>query len=261
MNTTFTFSRFLKVVKHDALNLWQNHRSDILVFIIIPAALWIGNLVINTATGEHDYINPDRRFANIVGINAIVAALMPIVLYRNVNLRGEGNYFAMLPASLCEKFTSLSLFSFILMPLAVFLGGYLLDILLTLLPFGGYKEYIWTHTPVIYESSNAFGIAPAWGFILALLQSFSLTAYFLFFNTVFKKNKFIKTIIWTLVGGFVLSLLAVIILSRASFSFLLDYDWEHLMPKHLFWFIFGCEFLWTALFTFFTYRRLKKMQY
>ena len=181
----------------------------------------------------------------------VAVAIAPGIIYKSCNLKGRGNYFALLPASITEKYLSMFMYCSIAVPVVVVFGTLLLDTLLTLLPFGPYKVYFW-------QCYNYWFMGDwlIWTILVPIALLLLTSAVFMFTNTVFKRAKFIKTMLWLMLVGFVLMI--VMVLSA-------DW-WINWLPKFdedIFIVIvfIVLPLILAAVFQFLTYRRLKKMQY
>ena len=132
MNNTFDWNRFCKVVNKDFRNLWPTFGTTAIVLATLPFAVWLLSLVIS-----RDFvIDPNYRVTMIMGVSSLAAVMLPSRLYRTMNLRNEGIYYAMLPASKLEKFLSILLYTFVVAPVLVYLGSMVLDLVLRLMPAG-----------------------------------------------------------------------------------------------------------------------------
>ena len=129
----FEFNRFNKVVVRDFHNTYSLFGMSMLIIMMIPAFVWLMGLAVNDSVVE---VWNRRNFISMAVY--LTAAISSMKIYGSCNLVGKGNYFAMLPASLCEKFTSMVLYCFVVCPLVVFVGSIAVDTILTLLPFGSY---------------------------------------------------------------------------------------------------------------------------
>ena len=89
---------------------------------------------------------PPVRFGMLCTWTALAMMMVPSKVYGNANLSREGVGFAMMPASSLEKFVSMFLYCAIVTPVIVFFGGYLVDTLLSLFPFGGFDKPIRLYT-------------------------------------------------------------------------------------------------------------------
>ena len=279
MNNTFDWQRFCLVVKKDLHNLWPMFGTTMLILAVLPFAVWLFMLVLNIDAS----MPPDFRLIMIEGVATIAALMAPSRLYRTWNLRNEGIYYAMLPASKLEKFCSALLFSLIICPLAVFLGSMALDLFLTLLPFGPWRDWLWQGmmgfpftTNMSFFENPAFAdegtgvflhfgtlwVVGLWtGYICSVLM-------FVFTSTLFKKHKVLQTILWLYLIEFVLSILFIPISAAVVASGNLEnlgawidsFDPEVVMNT-LYWTGIAFNVLLIALFGWLSWRRLKKMPY
>ena len=264
----FNFNRFGKVVVRDFHNTYSLFGMSMLIIMLIPAFVWLMGLAVNDSVVE---VFNRRNFIHLAVV--LTAAISSMKIYNSCNLVGKGNYFAMLPASLCEKFTSMVLYCFVVCPLVVFVGSVAVDTILTLLPFGPYKEFLWqvpdwmkSMGDISYVFATSFN-----GFVLMAFEIFSVASLFMLANTIFKKNKFIKTVLWLMLIMFALVLIIAPIMNHINWPD--DWNWLVKMAEWLgiksqetfMHFIYWSRLLGNAvvtfIFSFIAYRRLKKMQY
>lgn len=272
MNNTFDWNRFCKVVHKDFRNLWPMFGATALVLSTLPFCVWLLSLVIN----HRFIIGPDFRVVMIIMVSSIAAIMLPSRLYRTINLRNEGIYYAMLPASKLEKFISILLFTFIVAPVAVYLGSMLLDIILCLLPAGPYRQWLWQGVcgfPVFNVINDgdiaSAGIHSGW-FTAAMWTSFLASpALFLYAATLFKKHKVLYTILVLylieFVGSIILIPIVAVLIKNPDFMEWL-YDTFHLCtPERIIGWLCGVitayNCIIATLFTWLSWRRLKKMEY
>ena len=261
------FNRFKKVVLSDFNSTIQLYGMSMLIMMCVPLCVWLFGLAFRISNIEFL-----ARVSIMQFVVILAAAISSMKIYKSCNLPGQGNYFAMRPAALGEKFTSMLLYCFILTPLAVALGFFAVDTLLTLLPFGPYKTFIW-HKPdwvqdlgevgTAYINSSYFSFD---AFVSTALKAISTAAIFMFTNTIFKKNKFVKTILWIALISFVVTIVMFPIITHVNW----DFSWlknlfNDMTPQKfhnlVFWTTFTAYALVTLLFSFLSFRRLKKMQY
>lgn len=263
----FNFNRFKKVVARDFHNTYALFGMSMLIIMLLPLLFWLFAVAV-----QDDVVESFNRL-NFIQLSVyITAAISSMKIYNSCNLVGKGNYFAMLPASLCEKFTSMMLYCFIVCPLAVFVGAFTVDTLLTLLPFGPYKEFLWQLPDWMLSSKGIFFPVYAMnftGFVLIAMKVFATASLFMLANTIFKKNKFLKTILWLVIIFFVACLIFIPVMNHINW----DQEWLYRIVKWLnvkseaqlirlfFWSQFLFDAVLTFVFSFITYRRLKKMQY
>ena len=280
MNNKFDWNRFCKVVNKDFRNMWPMFGPTMLILAALPFAVWLFIVVINRDAS----MPADFRLMMIEAVAYIAALMAPSRMYRTWNLRNEGIYYAMLPASKLEKFCSALLYSLVICPLAVFLGGMALDMFLTALPFGPWREWLWQGEmgfPFTFNLSTLsewsageegaemfmnFGtlwVVGCWvGYICTVLM-------FLFTSTLFKRHKVLQTILWLYVIEFVISIILIpvfiAIFTNTDFMEWLYDTFYGADPtvtfNWLFWGTIVFNVILAALFGWLSWRRLKRMPY
>ena len=279
MNNKFDWNRFCKVVNKDFRNMWPLFGTSMLILAILPFAVWLFMVVV-----ARDASMPaDFRLMMIEFVAMVAAFMAPSRMYRTWNLRNEGIYYAMLPASKLEKFLSALLFSLVMCPLAVYLGSLALDVFLTALPFGSWDEWIWQGKmgfPFTFdlsmlseysmgeEGAEAFMYYGTLWIVGCWVSYICSVLMFVFTATLFKKHKVLQTILWLYVIEFVLSLILIPIFIALAASNSLQglAEWiEQQDPKVLLdtfiWVCIGFDVLLAALFGWISWRRLKRMAY
>ncbi|MDY5968932.1 MAG: hypothetical protein SPJ13_02800 [Bacteroidales bacterium] len=277
----FDSHRFKMVLAKDLRSSWPLFRTSFLIICAIPVVFWLFNLVLGD-TGRTEFSPLFRRITIYVTM-ILIAIMAPSRIYRTVNLPNEGIYYAMLPASRTEKFWSQILTCYILIPLSALLAGIIIDLLLTLLPFGAYVDWIWHYWPSLTDETRLMenlGIQKPlldifgnfWmmfiGYVSFLL---SYAALFFFTNTLFKKNKVAKTFLWIILIGFVLNIIATpislsLIHNIDSFDLIKRFaSWiernPHLFFRLMYWSSIVLNAIEIAVFSWWGGRRLKKMAY
>ena len=247
MSNTFDFNRFKKVLARDYRATYSRFGLAALILSLLVVTVWIFYLVWDNTfhyIAEPDWVDYQiaigERFSTILSGIAISFAIAPAIIYKSCNLKGRGNYYAMLPASHLEKYLSMLFYCCIVAPLAVLLGSFIMDTLLTLLPFGYFKYFIWNYYDLPHITTED---------MLFFIDFLFLTAsIFMFSNTLFKRAKFIKTVLWLMLIGFIL------LLTGIAFSALFDL-FVSFLPA------FIILLVSSLILQIFTFRRLKKMQY
>lgn len=272
MNNKFDWNRFCKVVKKDFCNLWPTFGTTMIVLASLPFAVWLLALVIDRTA----VIDPNWRVLMIMGVSSLAALMLPSRLYRTMNLRNEGVYYAMLPASKLEKFLSILFYTFIVAPVVVYLGSMVLDIILRLLPAGPYHQWLWQGEmgfplPVVNEMDDEFLPGFHSGLMTAAVYTsfFASPAIFLFAATLFKKHKVLYTFLILYLLEFVLVVIAipiVVALMKTPDFMEWVYDTFHSWtPERILNWIMGTVSIFNvvvfALFTWMSWHRLKKMPY
>ncbi len=283
MNNKFEWNRFCKVVNKDFRNMWPMFGTTMIILAALPFAVWL----FMTVLGVDVSLDPAFRLIMIEGVAYIAAMMAPSRMYRTWNLRNEGIYYAMLPASKLEKYCSALLFSLIVCPLAVYLGSMVLDCFLAALPFGPWEDWLWQSKvgfPFTLDMGSILGEMAASDYgseafrvmyfgalynISCWLGYIGTVLMFLFTATLFKKHKVLQTILWLYVINFVLSivLIPVFMFLFGSTDFM---EWmaelpERMSTEQVVGWVFGIsiafDVLLIALFGWLSWRRLKKMPY
>jgi hypothetical protein len=272
MNNTFDWNRFCKVVNKDFRNLWPMFGTSMIVLATLPFAVWLLSLVIS-----RDFvIDPNYRVTMIMGVSSLAAVMLPSRLYRTMNLRNEGIYYAMLPASKLEKFLSILLYTFVVAPVLVYLGSMVLDIILRLMPTGAYHQWLWqgdggfplfTSIPMDDDVMPGFH---SWLLTAATYTSlFATPAIFLFAATLFKKHKVLYTFLILYLMEFAFTIIAIpIVVSLIKNPYFMEWFYDtifKLCPENMMNWAMGIatgfNVVIFALFTWLTWHRLKKMPY
>ncbi len=220
MNNTFDWNRFCEVVKKDFRNLWPLYGRTMLILALLPVTIWIFTVILPTVY----HVPANFRLWAVKFVAMLAACMTASRLYRTWNLPGDGIYYAMLPASKLEKLLSAFFFSVLVCPLAVFACSYVVDIILTMLPFGGYFDWIWERKMDLFsfDLSAEPGVHYGpWGTLYSITYFLSFignTLLFMFTSTIFKRHKVLRTFLWIYLIEFVLMLLLVPLMSAPSFG-------------------------------------------
>ena len=202
--------------------MWPRFGMAMLIITLIPVAIWVLFSLINMSPNVDMEIPALVRVFFLAGVLSLCAIMAPSGMFKTCNLPKDGIYYAMLPSSHMEKYLSQLLYCVIVCPLMCLVAGFVVDTLLTLLPFGVYKHYIWE--PLSYLSGTydadmaAIGEESAEALQLikfslsavifaCILSYLSNCATFLFTNTIFKSHKVLKTILALIVISFVFSMI------------------------------------------------------
>lgn len=243
MNNKFDFKRFKQVVAEDWKLYFRRYGITLLVWTCLPILIWITSLVFGID------IEPGPRTGFIAAFIFATVMTVPAHVYGKANLSREGVSFAMLPATSSEKFLSMVLYCSIVTPLFCGLGAWALDSLLTLLPFGGFKQFVFPFK-VEYLGYNL---------LVTAMLFFTESALFMLGNMIFKKRKTGKTFAWILLILFVITLIVQI-------PFILD-GLDNLMellnktPKTAYWSGIAFLLVLTTCLNLLTYRRIKNQKY
>ena len=279
MNNTFSFNRFKNLLLNDGKMYFRNFGTTLIVFCCLNAIFWIVNLLFGTET------NSVTRFAFLCVWTALAMMFVPEKVYGKANRSREGVSFAMMPTSSLEKFLSMFLYCAVLTPIVAFFGGYLVDTLLSLFPFGGFEKpiHLYSFNDLFHVMNNSEGVVQGGDndfpfdtvFSIGMLRTslcinvFQWAAIFMLGNMLFKKHKAGKTFGCYLGIGYVLSTILGGIIFACSgrigqwFEGFSEYPTNEMIRichnMAVSGMIFGIVI--TALLLFFTYRKIKTQKY
>lgn len=142
MSQTFDIKRFGKLVKHDLLRCLPT--NSMVGAIMISSVVFTPFFMLMNQFMDNSY-GPGGRLSLMVLMSTFIATQIPMQLYTVASKKQKkaGIYFAMLPASKCEKYLSMVLLSLVIAPLIMMSANLLLDSLLTTVHFPGYRKYLW----------------------------------------------------------------------------------------------------------------------
>lgn len=240
MNNTFEIKRFGQVLAKDWKDYFRNFGISLIVWSCIPILFWIATMIFDTDMGV------EGRIALIASLVFSVLIFVPSKVYGKANQSRDGVSFAILPATNAEKFFSMLIYCSVLTPIIVGLGSWAIDTLLTLLPFGGFEEFVML--PKSHLGMQLLSIGSA-----ILLMS----SIFVFGNMVFKKRKAGKTIAWSMLIMFVITMLFQVL----NVWTVLDRWFESLGNNGLLWVYIGICLVFAILFYYLTYRKIKNQKY
>ena len=234
MNNTFNINRFGKLLVFDGKKYLHNFGLTLAILCGLNLILWILTLIFG-------FTMPTMPRYLIIWLAVFLGIIMvPAKAFGDINLPREGVRFAMLPVSTLEKYCSYVLFC-LLTPIVIAIGSWAFDSLLTLLPIGGFDNYIhhlgfmgvmedfvvemsvMTDADMsgeIFDQSllNLFGSAYTYAIIFSLLFNVGL---FMLGNLLFKTHKTGKTLAATIGVSYVLSMIMqVFLLAKGSSLFL-----------------------------------------
>ena len=278
MNNTFNFNRFKSLLLNDGKMYIRNFGTGLIVFCCLNAIFWIFNLLFGTSS------DPGFRFGMLCTWTALAMMMVSSKVYGNANLSREGVGFAMLPTSSLEKFISMFLYCAIVTPVVIFFGGYLIDALLSLFPFGGFEKpiHLYTLNELAAMANNSEGVVQAGDMELSFTNVFPIgvirtsiyvgivqwAAIFMLGNMLFKKHKTGKTFACYLGIGYVLSTIMGALMATNGriqqwMNGISDYSNEemiHFVHNATIWgMVIGI--IVTGVLLYFTYRKIKTQKY
>lgn len=246
MNTEFDIDRFMKVLKKDFHSVWPTFGIMMLILALIPAAMWLFCI---TWIDGHTALNVCWFLIPFCFFLATITA--PSRIYKSCNLPNRGIHFAMLPASKKEKFSSMMLVTIVvpLVLLAVMIAFY------STLTFIQQQSFVLDEPArLLKELDYTFSTQTL---LLSVLYYLANTSVFFFTNTLFKRHKVTKTILWSMALSFVASIagLPFLITSSTNIHTVID------SPQTLHLVFDIILLLWTIGFYYGAYYRLKRMNY
>lgn len=231
MNDIFSFSRFARLLRYDCGNCLPRHMKIMIVYSVMILFLWNFSWLISWELGN--------RIPLLNFLFYVAVYLAPFFVYGEINNRKKGYNYAMLPASVLEKFLSMLLMCMVIIPTVTYLTLTLTDVVLFLLSYVG----VGTFTGL--EIYNPFTDGILYGFFEELLGDefngwFENSLVFVFFvsytmmyNALFRKLKIVK-------GVLLHTVLNVFLLLTALFCLILSID---VMLEFVGYLI---SFLWTG---------------
>lgn len=201
MNDIFSFSRFAKLVRFECRNYLPDYLGWTIVGLELNVYLWLVTWVFNL---------PQQGRVWLISICFyILSALSPFFVYGKFNHRKDGVPYVMLPASRIEKYLSMMLISFVIVPAAVYAMLTLTDALLYILSSIGLGRY----TGIVFF--NPFTYAPFWMYEILLPQkiiflSLLAVSFSMLMNILFRSYKIVKSVVVLMVLNSCTMVLAVL---------------------------------------------------
>ena len=267
MNEVFDIKRFGKLVKYEVMNYIPNFFKSLLIFASVIVAVWILSLTIDI-----DFMSAGRQ-GLVSALFTLTLALSPFIVYKDMNNRKKGYLYAMIPASTLEKIFSMILLCMIVVPVlsyAVLTGTDLLLWLFTKTGVGSFYG-IEFFSPFSDDVIKVANLENPYQVLDSMLYYVNIVAYTIMFNTIFRKNKVLKTILFNISVTFALVILITAVANMTSREF-----WEELLSplvEHLEvmteekvynYFMIAVRslcILFSSLYLAITYFRIKKVNY
>ena len=271
MNEVFDIKRLWKLMQYEVVNYIPNFFKSLLVFASVIAAVWIFSLTVDLP------VLPNGRAELVTMLFTVSIVLSPFIVYKDMNNRKKGYIYAMIPASTLEKLLSMTLISVLVVPVLSYVMLTGTDLILWMLSNMGigsfhemdfYNPFADTLAMVTYDEDL---LACSLPILDGLLYFFGLISYTMMFNTIFRKNKVMKTILFNMSMIFAFIILTAMLVNMTSPEF-----WEDLfrplaeflenksVAEQCSWLINvgRClNVLFSALFLTITYFRIKRVNY
>ena len=135
MNNKFDFNRFGKLLAVDGRKYLRNFGITLAILCSLNVANWVVTLVFGFNMPTF------LRWMAIYVAVFLSCILVPAKAFGDINLPREGVRYAMLPVSNLEKYLSYVLYC-VMTPVVVALASWGIDSLLTLIPAGGFQNFI-----------------------------------------------------------------------------------------------------------------------
>jgi hypothetical protein len=269
MNEVFDIKRLGRLIKYEVINYIPNFFKSLLIFASVIAAVWIFSLTVDFNACPHSR----ALLVNVLFVLAIV--LSPFIVYKDMNDRKRGYIYAMIPASTLEKLLSMIVLCVVIVPLLAYAVLTATDLLLWLLSKAGIGPFLhmefynpFTAVKLVDDEYLQPYIYPVFDSIIYLVN---LIVYSIMFNTIFRKNKVLKTILFNIAMSFAFVILTAVIVNITTPEF-----WEDMFEGLVEWLdgktdveLFGyvmttvrcLTILMSMAFLSITYFRIKKVNY
>lgn len=174
MIDTFDLRRFLRLVRHDLQLLhprYSTQGASMLSAVFFPVMM----VIFMTLFGDDPELHssPIYRLLLCLGFPLFHSVTIPystISLQQEKGKKNRGIYFALLPASKCEKYWSMFIVSLVVVPAVLVFGSLLLDTLLALFRIGPWQQFAWQVGPLIHP-------VPYWMPLLVLVLPLVAVAF------------------------------------------------------------------------------------
>ena len=269
MNETFDIKRLGRLIKYEVINYIPNFFKSLLIFASVIAAVWIFSLTVDFN------VCPHSRAGLVNALFVLAIVLSPFIVYKDMNDRKKGYIYAMIPASTLEKLLSMIVLCVVIVPLLAYAVLTATDLLLWLLSKAGIGPFLhmefynpFTAVKLVDDEYLLPHIYPVFDSIIYFVN---LIAYTIMFNTIFRKNKVLKTILFNMAMSFAFVILTAVVVNITTPEF-----WEDMFEGLVEWLdektdveLFGyvmttvrcLTILMSMAFLSITYFRIKKVNY
>lgn len=269
MNETFDIKRLGRLIKYEVINYIPNFFKSLLIFASVIAAVWIFSLTVDFN------VCPHSRAGLVNALFVLAIVLSPFIVYKDMNDRKKGYIYAMIPASTLEKLLSMIVLCVVIVPLLAYAVLTATDLLLWLLSKVGIGPFLhmefynpFTAVKLVDDEYLLPHIYPVFDSIIYFVN---LIAYTIMFNTIFRKNKVLKTILFNIAMSFAFVILTAVVVNITTPEF-----WEDMFEGLVEWLdgktdveLFGyvmttvrcLTILMSMAFLSITYFRIKKVNY
>ena len=209
MNDVFSFGRFAKLFRYECVNYLPRHIKGMAVYSGLIVLLWLFTWTINVEMADRTLV--------VWFLFYVAVAMAPFFVYGEFNHRKRGYNYAMLPASVPEKFLSMLLMCMVVIPVLTYLLLSLTDAALYCASYIGCGKFTGM---VLYnpftDNDYSMGIYNWFENILSLVCSVS---YIMMFNALFRRFKIVKSMIAHVLSAFLLQIVFFMVFLLFSFDF------------------------------------------
>jgi len=254
MNKYFDFKRFIKLFTTELSEKIHFILKFAAVLCLIMIAFWLlGKLLFFALGAGFNLTDSSARVSYITFSYFLTALLAPFALYKNINHPKKGVDYAILPASINEKFVSMLVNTVIVAPLIIFISLITINFLTIFIGSFRFGESL-TEIGVLFNQ-DLFDI---------IISVLGVQALFIFGNTFFMKSKAIKTIMFVALFYIMLVIIGSVLMHSFGFK-----DPHRIMENPEIyknfvtyksvtkWLVLGLQFC----FILFSYIRFKTLQY
>ena len=260
MNETFDIQRLGKLFVYEVTNYLPRFFKSLMIASGVLVAVWLLSLVATVDImdyGREELIN---------SLYFLMLLLSPYIIYKDMNNRKKGYMYAMIPASTLEKLISMLLVCGTVVPAVAYLSLTLTDVVLYVfsqLGVGTFENIAFSHP--FYAVSDSM----SWfDNVIGVISSVTTA---MMFNSIFRKNKIFKTVLFNIIVVFSLTIIVLLInniispefverVSNWFADFFYSFPAERLESLAM-WTLRLFYIVWIATTLGITYYRIKKVNY
>ena len=182
MKEFFTINRFFKLVQKESSERFHMMLKISAIFAALLAGYWLSMIVFST---EGEITSAGSRAGYVFFSTLIAMLIAPFNLYKSYNHRKGGIDYALLPASVMEKYGSMLVNCIIFLPLMTFVSVLAVDTIITTITPSLFDGYAISNMNLWDKLSTGF------------LEAVILQLGFIYCNLLFRKYKVTKTLLAT----------------------------------------------------------------
>lgn len=175
--STFNLRRFLRLVRHD-LQLCDPRYSvqgaSMLSAVLFPVLMVVMQTLLSNESNAGE---PLYRLLLAVNFPIFWGLTLPANIFFHADKKDRGAYFALLPASKCEKYWSMFLVSLVIVPAVLVVGSLAVDTLVALFRVGPWQRFFWQVGPLVHPFPLWFAPIVAALAVLAVAVSIWIASF------------------------------------------------------------------------------------